>query len=134
MRMTRFQQYLLGGALVALAVLAGGWGFLHVTIQTGVEERSQLAQESFSRPGDDVGALIAYVQSEQHSLRERNQAVWALGQLRDPRAVPLLEAAYTGEPCSHDLFLCQRELGKALKLCRGETPNFLFIRTRRVQR
>jgi len=102
-------------------------------IQADVEERSQLAQQLFPRSGDDVAALIAHVQSEQRSLRERNLAVWALGQLRDPRALPVLEAAYTGEPCNHDLFLCQRELSKAMGLCRGETPNILFIHARREQ-
>lgn len=132
MRLTRGQQYVIGGALVCFALLVGVWGSFHVMIQGGVEEYSAEAQQCFPAPGDDVEALIRYVQSEQHSLGERNRAVWALGQLRDPRALPVLEAAFTGEPCDHARFLCQRELEKAIELCHGETPNFLFIHARKV--
>lgn len=106
MRNNTIRQYLLGGALVGVALLCGGWGYLHLTIQSDVEKSSQVAQEVFPHPGDDVAALMAIVESAQHSLRERNQAVWALGHLRDPRALSVLEAAYTGEPCDHSRFLC----------------------------
>jgi hypothetical protein len=129
--LTRAKQWLLGAAIVGIALFAGAWGFLHFSIQSDVDEFSARAQASFPSPGDDVSALIAYVQSDRHSLRERNHAVWSLGQLRDSRALPVLEAAFTGEPCHHDVALCQRELKKAIALCRGEAPNILFIRARR---
>ena len=75
------------------------------------------------------------LRSEQRSPHERNEAVWALGQLRDPRALPVLESAYAssyaGTPCNPNLFLCQYGLDKAIEAC--ETPNILFIHTRRAQ-
>jgi len=50
---------------------------------------------------------------------KRNHAIWALGQLGDKRALPSLEKLYTGEPCDHSKYVCQYELKKAIKLCRG---------------
>jgi len=70
-------------------------------------------------PGDAMAALMAAAQDEAHSLRQRNRAVWALGQRGDPAVLPLLERLYTGEPCDHDRALGQRELRKAIRLCRG---------------
>ena len=68
-------------------------------------------------------ALIEYMNSESHPLKERNRAVWALGRLRDPRALPALEGVYTGDLCEHARFLCQYELEKAIKRCGGNpTP------------
>jgi HEAT repeat protein len=70
-------------------------------------------------PGDRIEALMTYVESKNHSLRQRNRSVWALGQIGDKRALPVLEKYRTGKPCDHDATLCQREVGKAIKLCRG---------------
>ena len=63
---------------------------------------------------------MQYLEDEEgHSLKERNQAVWALGQIGDPSALPLLKKYYTGEECRHDKFLCQWELEKAISLTDG---------------
>lgn len=129
--MTKTKQYLLGAAALGFIGLAGSWGYLHVTIQSGVENTSAAARRSFPGSGDDVMALVALVQSEAHPLSERNQAVWSLGQMRDPRALPALEAAFTGKPCDHSRFLCQRELAKAIRLCRRREPNLLLVHPRR---
>ena len=79
--------------------------------------------------GDDIAAMIEFVQSNSHSLRDRNLMVWALGQARDSLALPVLESFYSGEECDHSQYLCQGELDKAIRLCRGETPNLLCIKT-----
>ena len=68
-------------------------------------------------PGDRIEAVLAYIESDSHSLRERNKAVWALGYLGDKRALPVLKKYYTGPPCDHDKYLCQGELEKAIKKC-----------------
>lgn len=70
-------------------------------------------------PGDRIAALLAYADSPAVSLRQRNRAVWALGQMGDARALPFLEKHYHGGPCDHDKALCQYELKKAIKACRG---------------
>mgnify|MGYP000218033278 CR=1 FL=1 len=112
------------GAIV-LAVLAclGGaaCGALLWHIHASVERYCSVAQAAHPHPGDDVAALIDFVKSDEHSLADRNLAVWTLGRLRDSAALPALESFYTGGECDHDTRLCQGELWKAIVLC-GGTP------------
>ena len=106
--------------LAVLAVLGGAAvGAMLWNIHDGVKRYSEIAQEAHPHPGDDVAALIAYVKSEEHSLRERNLAVWTLGRLRDPAALAALESYVTGRDCEHATQLCQGELQKAIQLCGG---------------
>ena len=87
------------------------------SIRSSVKEMSAEATKQY--PGDRIEALITYANSEDNSLRQRNRAVWALGQIGDERALATLEKSYTGGPCDHGNYLCQRELQKAIKLCKG---------------
>jgi len=118
-----------GVLVVSLVLCAAALGYVRQRIQSDLDRWCMTAQAAHPRPGDDVAALLDYVQSDAHCLRERNHAVWALGQARDRRALPVLEGYFTGEPCDHARGLCQRELGKAVALCQGQTPNLLHIRT-----
>lgn len=109
-------------ALLLIAALLLGTTWL---IESGVHAAGEAAL--LERPGDRVPALMAYVESPAHSLRERNRAVWALGQLGDARALPVLEKHFTGRQCEHGRALCQHELRKAIRLCRGNTNMLAFI-------
>ncbi len=100
---------------LAFVLIIFGWACW--SIRLSVKEISAEARREYS--GDRVEALITYVQSEKHSLRDRNRAVWALGQLGDESALPVLEKFYSDEPCDHDRYLCQHELKKAIDLCKG---------------
>ena len=102
--------------LVLIVALSLGTTWL---IASGVHAASDAAL--LERPGDRVPALIAYLESPGHNLRDRNRAIWALGQLGDARALPVLEKHFTGKPCEHSRALCQAELKKAIRLCRGAT-------------
>jgi hypothetical protein len=102
------------GALTAVAFVAVSW-----VVGSGVRAARDAALEVHA--GDSVVALIAFVETPTHTLQRRNRAVWALGQLGDSRALPVLEKHFTGGPCNHEREVCQRELGKALELCRGGT-------------
>jgi hypothetical protein len=108
---------------LAIVVLLGGmvFGALLWQLHASVKQYCAIAQAAHPHPGDDVAALIDFMKSDTHSLRERNLAVWTLGRLRDPAALPALESFYTGGPCDHDTRLCQGELHKAIALC-GGTP------------
>ena len=106
-------------ALVLIAALAAAAAW---SIASGVQAASEAALAE--HPGDRVPALMAYVESPTHTLRARDRAVWALGQVADARALPVLEKHLTGKACDHDRDLCQYELRKAIRLCRG-TPNML---------
>jgi hypothetical protein len=105
------------GILSCFAFLLIGYLMACWSIRSSVKAISAEATQQYS--GDRIGALITYVDSENHSLRQRNRAVWALGQIGDKRALPVLERWYTGQPCDHDNCLCQRELQKAIQLCKG---------------
>jgi hypothetical protein len=107
-------------------------GYMRWSMQSGLDKWCTTAQQHHPHPGDDVKALLEYVQSDTHSLRKRNLVVWALGQARDNRALPVLEGYYTGEKCDHDRTLCQGELAKAIKLCKEGALKIPFIRTPKV--
>lgn len=94
-------------------------------IGSGVRRFSQMAQEQF--PGDRVASLIQMVECQSRDLRDRNHAVWALGQLADRRALPVLEKYYTGEKCDHQHKICQYELKKALRLVRSGHNSEAFL-------
>ena len=99
-----------------------GLGSIALSINSSVQNYAALAQIAQPHPNDDAMALIEYVRSEQHSLDDGNHAIWALGRLRDSRALPLLEDFYTGEECAHDTHLCQHELQKAIVRCTVASP------------
>ena len=107
-------------SLVVLLALGGvAVGVLYWQIEQSVQQHCAVAQELHPSPGDDVGAVMSYMNSDEHTLRERNLAVWTLGRLGDVRGLTALQAVYTGERCNHERFLCQYELTKAIKLCGG---------------
>ena len=109
--------------VLAVAAVLGGAAFGAVLwrVHQSVRRYCDVAQQAHPHPGDDVAALVDFMMSDGHSLRDRNLAVWALGHLRDPQALPSFASPYTGELCVHEEFLCQYELEKAIKLC-GGTP------------
>jgi len=106
---------------VSVCVLLAGaaLGAIFWSIHQSVHKCTVLAQEAHPSPGDDVAALVAYMNSDEHDLQQRNLAVWTLGRLRDPHALASLQAVYTGELCDHSKYLCQYELAKAITLCGG---------------
>lgn len=108
----------LGWSLAVLGALAITT-FIAVSLMIGSDVRAAEKAALREHPGDPVAALIAYADTTEHGLRERNRAVWALGQLGSPRALPVLEKYFTGGPCHRERELCQRELSKAIELCRG---------------
>lgn len=107
-------------AVVCMLILAGGsCGAFMVYINYSVEKYCAVAMKAHPDSGANILALIEYVNSQSHSLKERNFAVWTLGRMGDPRALETLEAVYTGGECDHDHALCQHELSKAIKLCKS---------------
>lgn len=80
--------------------------------------------------GDCVEALLTKVQDENVSFHDRNDAIWALGQIGDARALPTIEKMYTGDPArtKYDAEVSQYELSKAVRLLQGETNVTWFAR------
>lgn len=88
-----------------------------------VKEKCYLAQEKYN--GDCVEALLDYLKDENNNFSERNSAIWALGQLGDERALPILKSyyiGYSGERCNRSQTLSQLELKRAIGYMQGN-PN-----------
>lgn len=79
---------------------------------------------------DCTESLISIIQSDKHSFKEKNTAVWALGQLADKRALPVLRSFYTGAVApkeSTGQSLSQYELRKAIGWCeRGNVTSWMY--------
>jgi hypothetical protein len=106
----------ISGSIIGLLLIA--YLGLNALIYWGVRAEAKKAMAAFH--GDRVAALIAVVDCDACDLRDRNHAVWALGQLHDKRALPVLHKYYTGKPCDHRRRVCQYELSKAIKWTEGK--------------
>lgn len=104
-------------ALVAAALVLCAYVGLGLLIGNGV--RGAVAFARAGESGGPVESLMQVADSEKYGLRDRNRAIWALGQLGDPAALPVLEGLATGEKCDHATGVCQKEVRKALEACRG---------------
>jgi hypothetical protein len=112
-RMVAWSLGILTCLLMAVLVLC------ELLIARGVENLSCKAMAQFQ--GDRVEALIALADCQQCRIEDRNHAVWALGQLRDPRALPVLYKYRTGKPCGHRTSICQHEIEKAIRWTEGKS-------------
>jgi len=128
-----FKNFPLKRTILFAALFGAGivvFSFLFVSLQIGssIKEKCRLAQEVYKN-SDCIEALIELAEDEEgRALKERRGAVWALGQLQDKRALPVLEKYYTGEPCDHEKYLCQYELKKAINLINGFNASALVWR------
>jgi hypothetical protein len=107
---------------IAAGLLLSGILFIEGLIGVGVLRESQNAITQFR--GDRIDALISVVNCEKCNLQDRNSAVWALGQLRDKRALPALYKDRTGKPCNHMTSICQKEIATAIKWTEGNAYMF----------
>jgi len=110
-----------------LVLVVAGIGFLVLlfffcygsyTIYANVKSVCVQAKQEFG--GDCVESLIAYIKSERHTYREKNMAIWALGQLADKKALPFLEEIEKKtikESYNLDSQISQHEVKRAIKWC-----------------
>jgi hypothetical protein len=100
-----------------MVLLLFAYGSVCLIIGAGVGDAMTRALERFPENGTD--ALIFVAGSADFTLKARNRAIWALGQIGDVRALGRLESLRTGKPCDHGAAVCQHELRKAIRQCRG---------------
>lgn len=89
--------------------------FTFITIYSKVKSTCLEAQKEYKL--SCVDSLIKLTQSDKKTLREKNTAIWALGQLADKKALPVLRGLYTEKiPAkeSLDKNISQYELKKAI--------------------
>ncbi|MDQ1292932.1 MAG: hypothetical protein QG608_813 [Actinomycetota bacterium] len=110
----------------AIAVVA----FLGISLWIGHDVASHCSKAKDVYGGDCVQALTEQLDDETQNYRSRNNAIWALGQLGDRRALPVLREYYVGwagEGDSWDNALSQYELKKALNWLEGDANFGRFI-------
>lgn len=110
--------------LFGLGVILGSFWVSVKWIENSVKERCVTAISQYE--GDCVEALMQVVDGEDiNTYRERNNAIWTLGQIgddRDGRTTKVIEKYYTGnipEREPYDEGISQYEMKKALKLLDG---------------
>jgi hypothetical protein len=104
---------------IAVGILIVAYLGISLMIGWGINKESRSAVARFS--GDRIQALMAVVDCQGCKLEDRNHAVWALGQLRDKRALPVLYRYRTGLPCNHSRQICQYEISKAIRWTEGNS-------------
>ena len=111
---------------IALWILAIVMGILfiaylgaNILIGWGINNESRSAMARFG--GDRIEALISVVDCQDCRLQDRDHAVWALGQLKDKRALTVLHKYRTGKPCNHSRQICQYEISKAIRWTEGKS-------------
>lgn len=108
--------------IVLFFVIAASW--------IGYEVKDQCRSAKREYKSDCVTSLMALVKDENKNFRTRNEAVWALGQFGDPKALPVLKSLYTGIIPERELLdetLSQYELKKAINLTSGGINISAFI-------
>lgn len=88
----------------------------------GYDIKSKCRESKADYGGNCTQALISLLKDENRSFNSRNSAIWALGQIGDSTALPVLQSFYTGyipdrEPLNE--MISQYELQKAIKLTNG---------------
>lgn len=88
----------------------------------GFEVKNQ-CQITINKYGKDcVKSLIMTLDNNNEAFKTRNDAVWALGQMGDKRALPILKKYYSGKIPNRESLnktISQYELKKAIKLVAG---------------
>jgi HEAT repeat protein len=113
----RWTKLVLSAASVLAVLSLLGLLGLQKYIGGEVEATGDSAVQQFG--GDRVEALTKLVACDNCVVRDRNRAVWALGQMGDRRALPVLREHHTRNKCNHRTDLCEYELGKAIKKIEG---------------
>lgn len=110
--------------IVVLAVASGFFWIFYVAKKT-----CDLAKEKYG--GKCQEALAKVLEDEKSSFKEKNDAIWTLGQLAEPESLAALEKIYAGkvpegrEPL--DEVVSQYELEKAIRWCKnGNATSWMY--------
>lgn len=105
----------IGALLLVTSFVASGF-----VIGQSVKDKCDAAIKQYQ--GECITALMQLVDDKAASFHDRNDAIWALGQLGESQSLPVLEKYYTGhenERGSYNSEISQYELMKAIKLTQG---------------
>lgn len=114
-----------GAVLIGLLLVASTFLWMYLT----VKNTCNMAEKKY--PGKCQGALIKVLEDEKASPKEKNDAIWALGQMADPESLSALERIYAGkvpkgrEPLNE--IVSQYEIEKAIRWCKnGNSTSWMY--------
>lgn len=114
-------------AAIIIGVLAFTTGFFSLFYT--VRKTCDSAKEKYG--GNCQTALVAVLEDEKATPKEKNDAIWALGQMADLESLPALEKIYAGkvpegrEPL--DEVISQYEIEKAIRWCEnGNITSWMY--------
>lgn len=115
--------------LSAFTIALTLFSYSFYVIYRGVKATCLKAQNEYKE--NCLYSLITYIEADKHTIKERNSAIWALGQLADPKALPFLyklnESLPEQDKCSYSVYLCKYEVKKAIKWCEnGNVTNWMY--------
>jgi hypothetical protein len=105
------------GILIGLLGIAAAYLGLRIWIMHDAHKIAAKAVAVFHK--DKVESLLLCLDSDSFLIREKNDAIWALGAFKDKRALGKLESLVTHEKCSYG-HLCQYEIQKAILIIKRE--------------
>ena len=116
--------------VIGFIFLILGWSGTYIGFRIWFKtEINQICKNAMSKyEGDKIEALLSVLNSSYEDLNVKNNSIWALGKLKDKRALFTLKELYTGSECEHSRFVCQQELDKAIKNLQGESIDILTFR------
>lgn len=107
--------------IILLLVFVVAFGFSLRQIYHSVNDICRIAQEQ--HPGDPIDALLALIESDSASFKNKNRAIWALGQIGSKRALPLLHELDTekiqSKPYDSSAYIVQYTVEKAISQIEG---------------
>ena len=116
--------------VAGLVIFLGSACYTFNLIYRQVYRITATARSEFS--GNAVQALSSLIESDSHGFEERNTAIWALGQLADPEALPFLERIHAEAgtqtvPFDRSGGLSKYEIEKAIKWCsKGNLTSWMY--------
>jgi hypothetical protein len=118
---SRFYRFILIGAAIFVTCLLVTFTGLRIYIKIEAHSIANNAVQVFEK--DKIESLIAVIDANNYTLKDKNKAIWALGTLKDERALPKLESLFSGKACNHNSSLCQYEIGKTIHKIKCDYKN-----------
>jgi hypothetical protein len=90
------------------------------SLRTGIQIDKMVEDATKVYQKDKVESLLLLLDSDRYTLKEKDHAIWVLGNLEDGRALTKLESLVTNEDCNHAENVCQYNLKKAILKVKGK--------------
>lgn len=116
----RYVQLIFTLSILIIYMILIGTGFSLLWIRHDIKTQCMQAKKEYN--ADCVTSLLQLAGDTKRSYYARNNAIWALGQLGDVRALRVLGTLYTGTIPAREPYnevLSQYELRKAIQLLSG---------------